>query len=116
MSRNVLDEVHAERVRQDQRWGQQNHPLVDPVLLSRGDADRMCDEFEVPTADRARWLCDLRHRRGDGSWTDILLEELCEFIEAATVKGPAEARAELVQLAAVAVAAVEAIDRNGGAR
>lgn len=112
---HVLREVLAERIRQDAKWGEQNHPLVDPVLMSRPggcDALRMAHEFEIPTARRARWLCDTRHKRGDGTFADILVEELCEFVEAATIENDAAARKELVQLAAVAVAVVEAIDRR----
>lgn len=111
----VLREVLAERIRQDAKWGEQNHPLVDLVLMSRPggcDALRMAHEFEIPTADRARWLCDTRHKRGDGTFADILVEELCEFVEAATIENVAAARKELVQLAAVAVAVVESIDRR----
>lgn len=31
----ILGEIAAERVRQDARWGEQNHPNVDRVLTGR---------------------------------------------------------------------------------
>lgn len=108
----VLQEVLEERVRQHEKWGFQNHPLVDEVLRQRTppDPERMAEEYEVPSGDRAKFLCDLRHSRGNSTWADILVEELSEFIESATLR--TNAREELIQVAAVAVAAVEAIDRG----
>lgn len=108
----ILREVLEERQRQHEKWGFQNHPLVDDVLRQRNppDPERMAEEYEIPTGDRAKFLCDLRHSRGDGTWADILVEELSEFVEAATLR--TNAREELVQVAAVAVAAIEAIDRG----
>lgn len=93
----VAREVIQERVRQDARWGEQNHP----------------DGTGVPSmqaaAERSRLVCDLNFRRGKGSWADILREE---FHEALAESDPARLREELLQVAAVAVAWVEAIDRR----
>lgn len=80
---HVLEEVEIERVRQDSKWGKQN-----------------CHDFE---------------------WVSILGEEFGEAAreanEANFVSGKnrgnfAKLRAELIQVAAVAVAWVEAIDRR----
>lgn len=109
---SVLFEVARERSRQDAKWGTQNHPLVDPVLLHRPHT-RMAEEFEIPTALRATQLCQGAAARGEVTWAHILVEEVAEFVAAAQ-HDQAEARAELVQVAAVAIAAVEAIDRRGG--
>lgn len=49
--------------------------------------------------------------RSDVAWADVLIEELAEVLEAST-RSEQEARAELIQLAAVAVAAAECIDRR----
>lgn len=93
----VCREVIQERVRQDAKWGEQNHPDGTTVGFSgwRDKAQRQCDE---------------RHSAGEGSWLDILLEEV---YEAAAEEDPAKLREELVQVAAVTVAWVEAIDRRG---
>lgn len=75
----VLGDVWLERLRQDQRWGEQNHP--------------------------------------DPTWLTILVEELGEVASGILLGldgDPPSIRAELVQVAAVAAAWVEAIDRRGG--
>lgn len=79
---DVLDEVRDERYRQDEKWGEQNHR----------------PEF----------------------WLAILMEEVGEVAHAVCEGGPKasgiewwrEQRAELVQVAAVAVGFVESLDRN----
>lgn len=109
----VLHEVHLERLAQDQRWGQQDHPDVPPwrapSLSSDGDGLPPRASLGLPSADHARWMCDTAAKLGKVTWAHILTEELCEAIDA---PDPASRRRELVQLAAVAVAAAEAIDRR----
>src|SRR4051794_1223245 len=93
----VLQEVLAERIRQDEKWGEQNHP--DGTAIT-GDDER---------AVNARHVCQALASIGQGSWRDILWEEVAEaFAE----KDPAALRAELLQVAAVAVNWAEAIDRR----
>lgn len=81
----ILDEIQAERIKQDEKWGLQNHPPRD--------------------------------------WCMILGEEVGEVNKAALEayfskyyfnkeKSLQEYRAELVQVAAVAVAMIESLDRN----
>lgn len=72
----VLGEVWAERQRQDDKWGQQNHNAF--------------------------------------VWTTILTEEVGEVAKEALEDDTQKKkmRAELLQVAAVAVAAVECIDRK----
>ena len=94
----VSDEVVDERIRQDEKWGEQNHP------------DGTNSTFRS-AAEQAKQVCDYHHRHGTGTWRHILHEEVCEaFAES----DPAKLRAELIQVAAVAVAWVEAIDRRAG--
>lgn len=97
----VLAAVHGERGLQDARWGEQNHPDV-----------------RHPTAARSvyakeAWLRkdtnEMRVANGTLAWDGILLEEV---YEALSESDPAKLRAELIQVAAVAVAWVEAIDRR----
>ncbi len=96
----VLQEVLKERHRQHRKWGEQNHP--------DGTGDH---EFQA-AARVARRTCDVEHKAGRGTWEHILSEE---FFEALAEEPPARLREELIQVAAVAVAWVEAIDRRGEA-
>jgi len=94
---SVLAEVAAERGRQDATWGEQNHA---------DGTGRDCDKV---SADRAREACERSFREGWGSWSHILREEVAEaFAES----DPVRLREELIQVAAVAAAWVEAIDRR----
>jgi hypothetical protein len=93
----VLRHVAAERVLQDARWGEQNHPDG-----TGGNA---------VTADLARLVCQQSAAAGQLTWRQVLDEEVQEaFAEA----DPGRLRVELVQVAAVAVAWIESIDRRGG--
>jgi NTP pyrophosphatase (non-canonical NTP hydrolase) len=68
-----IDEIKKERLKQDNRWGVQNHPL----------------EF----------------------WALIIMEEVGEFCEALLMRRYENAREELIQITAVAIAAMEAYER-----
>ena len=117
----VFEAINAERRRQDEKWDEQNHPDVDPVLTGRPggcDPQRMAEEYEIPTATRARANCDGEAKAGNCTWAHIAVEEMAEAVEAATDAAQgrgvlAALRKELVQLAAVIVAWIEAIDRRG---
>lgn len=97
---NVLDDVRTERVRQDNRWGEQNWP--------DGTGEFASDDR---SAVLAKQKCEQRRAAGKMTWRDVMHEEIAEAF--ATVV-PLDLRAELVQVAAVAVAWVEAIDRRFG--
>lgn len=94
---DVVAEVAKERARQDQKWGEQNH------------ADGTGGQMREFAAMAAREWCDQRHKTNDETWLDILNEEICEaFAET----DPEKLRQELLQVAAVAVAWIEALDRR----
>lgn len=93
----VLAEIAQERTRQDAKWGEQNHP----------DGTGAPGSAEV--ADSAREACDRAAEHGVAFWSLILLEEVSEAI---AESDPAALRGELVQVAAVAVNWIEAIDRR----
>lgn len=95
----VIHEVYAERVAQEEKWGEQNHE------------DGTGFAYLKAQADKARRECDAAAAAGRVTWRLILREEYREALAAPSV---AELRAELVQVAAVAVAWIEAIDRRGG--
>jgi hypothetical protein len=118
----VLDEVQDERRRQDAKWGEQNHP------------DGTGRDWAIFGTSGQRWLevaraaleqsTKPRYTTGTSgtlalielpptgpTWLLIALEEV---FEALVETDPAKLRDELLQVAAVAVAWVEAIDRRGG--
>jgi hypothetical protein len=93
----VLAEVAHERGMQDAKWGEQNHP------------DGTGNLSQQDRAKFARKWCEDAFGAGYGTWADILTEEVAE---AEGERDPARLRAELVQVAAVAVCWIEAIDRR----
>lgn len=105
-TRAVLNEVALERIRQEALWGEQNHPDgtgPDVIWL-----DVLVSPMSHMAAE-ARYRCQSRARRGKLTYLDILAEE---FFEAAEAPEPAHLRDELVQVAAVAVAWIEKLDRD----
>ena len=110
----ALEDVLAERARQDAKWGEQNHPdgtgpetrpllphLRINALPPHAHARDLADAFTSSTND---------HAAADNvTWTDILLEEV---FEALAEDDETKLRTELVQVAAVAAQWVEAIDRR----
>lgn len=110
--KKILEEIRQERIRQDLHWGVQNHPHLDKVLLERGGnctAERMCDKYEIPSENRAKFLCSEAFKKGNGTFAHILVEEVSEVISAFD---PKERRKELIQVAVVAVAMIESIDNK----
>jgi hypothetical protein len=103
----VMSEVARERSRQNEKWGEQNHPDgTGPDI----DASRVTRTAGLATkAVDARRACQEAARRGDVTWYLILREE---YFEAMAEDDPAALRAELIQTAAVCIAWVEAIDRR----
>lgn len=106
----ILGEVRREREKQEEKWGQQNHPILDPMLLDR-PARRMCEEYEIPTEDRARQVVETHAERGTLTYMHILQEEISEAVSCGS--NTVELRKELIQCAAVLVAMIESLDRNG---
>lgn len=133
----IFDRVNQERVRQDAKWGEQNHPDVDRVLTDRKgrtiidgagvhrwpdgcDPERMAEEYGIPTERRAKANCDGAAQIGQCTWAHIAVEELAEVVHAATLAqqgrgSEEEVDAELVQLAAVVTAWIEARARRRAA-
>lgn len=108
----VLVEVYRERKRQDKKWGEQTRPCLDQTLLNRTGGctpQRMCENYEIPSESRARFICDTAFKNGDLTFTHIALEELSEIASEFDIK---KRRKEVVQLASVCVAWLESIDRQ----
>ena len=106
--REILGQIRLERERQHALWGEQNHPSVPregpEVAFDDGEPSiLLCDDSDSQKA------CDRAFREGSGTWAHIAVEELSEAVYA---KDETKRREELVQLAAVCVAWIEAIDRG----
>lgn len=97
----VLCDIYRERRAQDARWGEQNHR--DGTGLA-GDVEH---------SNRVRERCDKAFEQGRGTWRHILDEEVAE---AFACSDPRELRHELEQVAAVAAAWIEALDRRSGGK
>lgn len=100
-------DVKAERWAQTRKWGEQNHPDgTGPTMRPPDSAGLRC---WAHAAEQAKMETDHAARVGALNWTRILWEEVAEaFAE----DDPAKLRAELIQVAAVACAWAEAIDRR----
>lgn len=107
----VLDVVR-ERSAQDVKWGEQNlpdgtGPHTHPLEFH--EARVFHNDFAPLLARIATATTDQHAADGTVTYRDILLEEV---FEALAESDPAKLRTELVQLAAVAVQWVEAINRR----
>jgi len=108
----VLQEVLNERRNQDEKWGEQNHPIHWPLDGDEGRAayQAHADTWKLINAARVKWA----NERGAApdrncSWDGIAFEEL---YEAFAESDPAKIRAEAIQAAAVLVNMIECIDRG----
>jgi hypothetical protein len=114
---DIAVEVLGERHRQDEKWGEQNHPDGTgpgaPVLfgtwLMLAPPDALHEARAQRLAAAATESTDAAAANGAVTWTDILLEEV---LEALAEDDPVKLRVELIQVAAVAQQWVSAIDRR----
>ena len=98
---HIYDQIALERKRQDEKWGEQNFKMFSILY----DKDKVKDVLMRQLAafrennEREKQIC----------WYTILEEEICEaFLEPDLVK----ARAEMIQVCAVGVQIIEALDRQ----
>lgn len=93
---DVLDERH----RQDLKWGEQNHDDAIGHVGPSGGED-------------LEYIARHSMTEHGPTWAAILLEEVGEALQETGDRGSLQGlRAELVQVAAVAVAWIEALDRR----
>lgn len=110
----ILNQFRGERVRQIKKWGIQDIPFVDKVLMNRPGGctgPRMCEEFGIPSEVRAKYMCNSAHQDKTVTFAHIIVEELSEAVEAAVKHGEEsdEFENELVQVAACVLQALEMI-------
>ncbi len=107
----VLTEVAAERARQEQKWGQQNH-----VDWTRTTATSdLAGVWPGGVGRHFKWITDYKAAGKEGhalGYFDILMEEVGEAHDEAREGNVSALREEVIQVAAVAVAWVECIDRR----
>ena len=107
----IIEEILQERFKQDTKWGIQNWSSVDEFWLENASSNYLCNViYQIPNEIEAKKLCDEATKNNKLTWTHIATEELAEVVCANTKE---ERRKELVQLAAVIVAWIESLDRNG---
>lgn len=97
----VLLEVALERRNQHEAWGEQN--------WENGTGPEEDTEFTIENLEGLRWQNEYMFERGELTFSGIFLEEVMEVM---TEADPDKLRAELIQVAAVAIQWVEAIDRK----
>lgn len=96
----LLKEVMAERLRQDQKWGDQTHDIF---TYPDAESERLRHEAAATQCKMAY------HYSSEPGWDLILMEEV---YEAFSETNPAAQREEFIQVAAVALAIVEDLDRK----
>jgi hypothetical protein len=104
-TRQVLAEVEAERVRQLETWGSQ---IIDDMEIG-DDGLALFGRTYTSLLQAVRTAND-RLEPQDRNMVHLVLEEVLEAAEARSWDAVADYRAEMVQVAALAVKAVELID------
>jgi hypothetical protein len=100
----VLEDIREERRRQVEKWGVQSHPDLSDF------AEDGIRHWYGSMAENWKKMNDSPLEGLELDWRGILLEEVFEAI---AEESPTRLRAELVQVAAVAVAWIEDIDSRG---
>lgn len=99
----ISEQVLSELDRQDEKWGQQDHPDRSPSEI----ADDLV--FHRNVAEGWKWMNAARVKSGALAWDGILLEEVYEALSETDEEA---LEAELIQVAAVAQQWVAAIRRR----
>jgi len=97
----IFGKINEERFRQDDKWGEQNLPMLTHPFTSK--------EFNL-AAIQCKELCNKAITDGTISWRHILIEEVMEVFAEDNPNKQAE---ELIQVAAVSISMIECLRRNG---
>lgn len=100
MQRKILAEVVSELDRQVERWGIQDHPLT--TWLEPKNWHFAAENMKV-------MFSTMKENHSNPGWDLIMMEEVAEAFAETDLE---KARAELIQVAAVAISAIENIDRR----
>lgn len=105
IKKRVIEDIQEERRKQDAKWGVQNHSL------GVGPANMLLGFNFNELAEMMRDNCEMAAKAGRVTWAHILLEEVFEFL-AEYGEDRKASRAEIIQVAAVATAIAECMDRK----
>ena len=95
---HIFEEIAAERQRQNDKWGEQNHSMLNEFMSYRACKSEESYYRDINKKEDYRF-----------SWLTILLKEVYEaFAEI----DPVKQREELIQTAAMVVQIIECIDRQ----
>lgn len=101
---SVLTEVLQERLKQEQKWGQQNHPAIEYCAIL---GEEVGEVNKAALEAHFGYPADCPDNFDYGSWPAVTkAPELHKRLHWKSL------RKELIQTAAVAVAMVESLDRN----
>ena len=103
--KSIILEIEAEILNAEKKHGNQSGLKL--VAMMNRNKDRRADEYEIPTAIRAQFLCDTSFKRKEMTHAHIIIEEIAEFVDAENVL---DQRKELIQVAATVINAIKAID------
>lgn len=101
----IIGYVRSERLFQEAKFGQQDHPSV----VKDNDPTLRCNRVGILSEEMAKLKCKERVAAGLLTWSHILIEEVAEAISAENERDRFH---ELRQVAAVVVAWMENIDRR----
>lgn len=112
-SNQVYTDIREERVRQDAMHGESNHPDLNPTFTTKLNGASPSEYARDLGIHVASWATFRRMFANDRmSWALILTEGLAKVVDAAARGDRPRMRKRLVQVAAVAVAWIEALDRR----
>lgn len=101
----IYNAIRNERKLQDAKYGVQSYPLTFDKL---NKVPRLISlYYNTPKSVDAKGACRSAVMKNECTWADILIEEVAEALEAETLE---QERDELIQVAAVCVAAVQDIE------
>lgn len=99
---HIFSAIEAERLRQDELWGEQNHPILASTMESeRKTLKEILVQF--------RKINEQAAEVGNLSWYPIIMEEVFEALTETDEEAQIE---ELIQAAAVLVAMIECLYRK----
>jgi len=113
-TKSVLAEVRAEREHQEKEHG--SHATLPDAAFDVAHVTPYENRFGLMSGELAKSVTEGMFHRGRGCWNAIFLEEVAEAVDEALAGNETELRAELVQVAAVSVAWIEALDLRDEAR
>ena len=94
---HIFEEIATERKRQHEKWGEQNHLMINVPLTSSA------------LKEKAAVYKKLNNSGEHKSWFWILMEEVYEAFSETVLE---RIRAEMIQVAAVCVQIIEYLDRH----